>query len=227
MQETCVVVHQGNIAGSIPVNFLRLFKKKELIEIKYKCGQNPNSHIRTEEIKKKISESLIKRHKEKKWGWGVNTAWNKGLKGFRKGIPRHDYNEEFRKKISKAMKKRLANPEIRKLMRKRTLDLIKAGKIPTKDSKLEIKVEKLILKANLHYIKQWKYEMGIADFFLPKQNIVLEVDGSYWHSLPKRIEKDKLHNEFLKSKGYTVIRIPEADIVNNIERVDKMINRWS
>lgn len=33
--------------------------------------------------------------------------WNKDLKGFRKGIPRHSYNDEFKKKISESSKGRI------------------------------------------------------------------------------------------------------------------------
>jgi hypothetical protein len=68
--------------------------------MKYGPGKNPNSHIHSQKSKEKISETLKKRHIEKKWGWGTSPPWNKGLTGFQAGIPRHAYNEEFRKKIS-------------------------------------------------------------------------------------------------------------------------------
>jgi very-short-patch-repair endonuclease len=194
--------------------------------MEYLRGKHPNSHKRTEKANRKTSESLCKKHKEMKWGWGVKPVWNKGLIGYRQGIPRHTYNEKFKKKISEITKKRMENPEVRKLLRERTLELIKSGRMPKKDSKLEKKIEQIISDANLSYIKQWKYDLGIADFFLPEKNIVLEVDGTYWHSLPKRIERDKIHTEFLISRGYNVVRISESEINNDIENIEKIIKSW-
>jgi|694.fasta_scaffold05385_17 hypothetical protein len=42
-------------------------------------------------------------------------------------------------------------------------------------------------------------------------NKIIEFDGDYWHSKPEQIEKDKLRNEFLLSKGYELLRIKEGE----------------
>lgn len=70
-------------------------------DIKYARGKNPNSHIRSDEVKLKTSLTLKEKHKNKKWGFAEKdfVPWNKGLKGFMKGIPRHSYNDDFREKI--------------------------------------------------------------------------------------------------------------------------------
>jgi len=83
--------------------------KKNYIPSEYKRGEHPNCHKkRSEESKRKTSETLKKRHQEKKWGFrkGMKT-WNKGMKGFQTGIPRHDYDDNFKKKISKSIRERL------------------------------------------------------------------------------------------------------------------------
>jgi very-short-patch-repair endonuclease/endogenous inhibitor of DNA gyrase (YacG/DUF329 family) len=49
------------------------------------------------------------------------------------------------------------------------------------------------------------------------KKICLEIDGDYWHSLPKRIQQDKRKDTFLTNKGYKVIRIKEKDIYANLE----------
>ncbi len=48
-----------------------------------------------------------------------------------------------------------------------------------------------------------------VDAFSSQKRIVFEFDGEYWHSLPRAIRRDQQKDKFLKSLGYTVIRIPE------------------
>jgi very-short-patch-repair endonuclease len=43
-------------------------------------------------------------------------------------------------------------------------------------------------------------------------NLIIEVDGSYWHSLEKVKKKDKAENAYLQKCGYKVIRIPEEKV---------------
>jgi very-short-patch-repair endonuclease len=52
---------------------------------------------------------------------------------------------------------------------------------------------------------------------LNKSNrICVEVDGDYWHSLPKRIVQDKRKDTFLTNRGYKVIRIKECEIYSDV-----------
>jgi very-short-patch-repair endonuclease len=56
----------------------------------------------------------------------------------------------------------------------------------------------------------------IVDFYLPDNNIVLEVDGKYWHSLPKMKVRDHIKDKYLTKWGYTVIRLCEDDIRRDV-----------
>lgn len=60
-----------------------------------------------------------------------------------------------------------------------------------------------------HYTVNGKF---IVDAFLPDHNIVIEVDGSYWHNLDRVKKKDKAENAYLTKCGYKVIRIPEKEV---------------
>jgi len=84
----------------------------------------------------------------------------------------------------------------------------------TEDTKPERMVENYLLFNNILYVKQFKYKYGIADFWLPEDNIIIEVLGNYWHSLPEKIEKDKKKISYLKNKGFDVIVMWESDIKN-------------
>ena len=52
----------------------------------------------------------------------------------------------------------------------------------------------------------------VVDFYIPKLHYCLEVDGDYWHSLPRSQERDYRKDKYLRNQGYRVIRISESDI---------------
>lgn len=51
----------------------------------------------------------------------------------------------------------------------------------------------------------------IADFYLPKRKLLLEVDGSY-HENEKKREQERKRKIWLNSLGYEVIRIKNKDV---------------
>ena len=55
-----------------------------------------------------------------------------------------------------------------------------------------------------------------VDFWIKNTNIVIEVDGYYWHSLKKHKISDPIKQEVLVKMGYRMIRIPEIKIYENI-----------
>ena len=52
----------------------------------------------------------------------------------------------------------------------------------------------------------------IVDAYIPSLNLIIEVDGSYWHSLDRIKKKDKAENAYLAKCGYKVLRIPEKEV---------------
>ena len=178
----------------------------------------------TKEQNEKRSESLKKRHQEKEWGFKKGmVAWNKGLEGFQKGIPRHNYDADFRRKISEDVKNR--GQEWRDKLRVIQIQKIKDKKIPIKDTKPELLMEKFLKNNKIDYVKHWDYKYGIADFLIPARRWVIEVDGDYWHTLPKREEKDKVKTRYLEEEGYDVLRIWTSEMKKNIEYVFEKINK--
>ena len=60
----------------------------------------------------------------------------------------------------------------------------------------------------------------VVDAYIPSLNLVIEIDGKYWHSLPKAIERDKRKEQYLKTHGFKLLRLPEKEIRNrNFEKV--------
>jgi len=122
------------------------------------------------------------------------------------------YEELYGKKRAK---------ELKELRRETRLRVMKNG--PIKESNIEKKVENWLMLNNVPYVKQFRYKLGIADFWLPENNTIVEVDGKYWHSLPEVMERDKRQTKWLKQNGFTIIRIKEEDVNNGIISLDTTI----
>ena len=81
------------------------------------------------------------------------------------------------------------------------------------NTKPELIFEAWLKHNNVKYEQQYR-KVGNGhpyDFFLKDYNLLVEVDGHYWHSKPKQQVKDKEHDEFAISKGYNIIRISTKD----------------
>jgi very-short-patch-repair endonuclease len=93
-------------------------------------------------------------------------------------------------------------------------------------SKLEVKFSKILTKANIKWIKQYKLKNKYYDFFLPEYNVLVEVDGNYIHTNPnagffidkrfkRRIKRnDSFKNILAEQKGFKLIRIWESELEN-------------
>lgn len=104
-------------------------------------------------------------------------------------------------------------------------------------SKLEERFMKNFLdKLGVEYIYQFK--MGIigryADFFLPKENIIIEIDGDYYHSYGKVYEEmnpmqkhnkrvDKQKDHWCLINNIKMLRIWEHDINKSPSKVMKLL----
>lgn len=73
----------------------------------------------------------------------------------------------------------------------------------------------LLIKNNIEFIHQSPFvfrpkKIYFTDFYLPKERIVIEVDGTY-HSANDMLEKDKERDYNFKSIGIKVIRIDNKE----------------
>lgn len=187
-------------------------RSSPVIWIDYPCGRNGGW---SEEAKKSRCSS----------GNPMNgmTPWNKGLT---KDTDHRMYN------ASKRMlgKKRGPHSEERKEhLRQSTIKAIREGKLCKKTLTTPHRVVNSILREiNLEYINE--YPIGnrfVADIYLPKYDIYIEVDGDFYHCNPRvypngpiwkpqkiAIERDARKNKFCKENGYKLLRYWEYDILS-------------
>ena len=98
--------------------------------------------------------------------------------------------------------------------------------------------EQFLEKLGVEYI--WQFEAKdigrFYDFYLPKHNLIIEVDGSYYHSDPRVVDENKLNpmqkrnkridehkDEWALMHGIPIMRIWEYDIRNNPSGVMKSL----
>ncbi len=101
-------------------------------------------------------------------------------------------------------------------------------------SGLEIffKVE-ILDKLGVKYEQQFEAKSigRFYDFYLPNHNVLIEIDGSYWHSDPRLYSKpinaiqkrnkrvDEIKNKWALINGYVLIRLWEKDIIGDTVNV--------
>ena len=64
-------------------------------------------------------------------------------------------------------------------------------------------------------IEQWRSVEGTNhpyDFLLPAYNLIVEIDGHYWHAMEKQKLKDEIHVDFAVKSGYNIVRICTNDL---------------
>ena len=164
--------------------------------------KDPNTH-------KKAIETQKKNWKEGKYvGWWEDKSENtlKKIEGIKdklrnnkergkkisqsmKGVPK---TEESKRKLSISQKKRYKdNPKLKEDSSIRRINWLKTN-LSSKKSKLELRFESMLKLINLKFINQYEFKKRLFDFYLEDFNILIEVDGDFYHCNP-----DSKHNEIV------------------------------
>jgi len=81
-------------------------------------------------------------------------------------------------------------------------------------------------KNNIEYIHQYETEVGSVDFYLPKQDLFVEIDGEWWHPIKKEYltlrTVSGAISDLRKSKLKNLIRIGAQDVkkITNLNHLD-------
>ena len=204
-------------------------------ELNFQCGKfgeyiqghaaRVNGGFYSEKGAKKSGETRKKRFES-----GEICQWNKG-----KQYTDEQYNAILiglkstsrRAKISNALKGKPKSEAHKKILLE-TLARNRKEILKGNPSKLEYTFASILESLNMNFIHQYHVDGFEYDFYLPDTNTLIEVDGDYWHANPikytddnlnnmqkKNLGLDKLKNQLAESKGYTLLRFWENDIVNN------------
>jgi len=115
------------------------------------------------------------------------------------------------------------------------------SRIRSKDTKIENLLAKEMRKAKIKF-KRYPKIYGSPDFLVKNSNMVVFVDGCFWHKCPihyrepkskkefwipkikENVERDKEVNKKLRKEGYRIIRFWEHEVNKNIKSVVSKVN---
>jgi len=175
---------------------------------KYVRGHNPpwnkgGGHSLSKQACENISKSLL----------GRKITWTDKIVAVRKKNNDYGWSKGLTKETNKGVKKQSESCKIG------TMKQWFEGRGPKKwfNTIPEQITEKGLLKKGFMIQKQFHVQgVGIVDFYLPEQNIIIEVDGDYYHRLPGAQEKDKDKTEKMINMGYKVLRFWESEVYCNL-----------
>jgi len=146
-----------------------------------------------------------------------------------KGIPK---SEEHKRKIRETHQRLKLSPEE---LKRRTLYL-KSQQMT--NSGLEVKFAKILDELNILYERQFFITKKMYDFKIENTNILIEVDGDYWHCNPvkypngpkyrmqkENIIRDQLKNQLAKDNGYNLLRFWETDVLHNQKNIIETLRK--
>lgn len=190
--------------------------RKKLSESKIGKKTKPHS----EETKRKISESNKKTSLLKK---------QKGISN-----PPYVMSDEARERASNRMKGnklgKLSNhnkgkklnltEEQRNNRSKKRVEYLSNNKNIRSNTSIEKKFMEFLNKNNIDYIHQYPIHATsgswLYDFYLPTFNLLVELDGEFWHSTLIAINRDKIKNKIAKEHNKILARISSNHLDFNI-----------
>lgn len=121
------------------------------------------------------------------------------------------------------------NPFFGKKHNKDTIELIRQQSIihirkQKKISKAEIILQNYLSDNKIYNIPQYEYKLGIADFYIPKINLIIECYGAYWHDRLDYIKRDKIKNLWLDDNGYNVLILNSEEITKNNDNLTNFLD---
>ena len=155
---------------------------------------------------------------------------NKGVPSSTRGMPR---SQAFKDAIRKSAKGRKISRTFRMLGRHHKPEsiakMLSTNRLrygsplgPRNGSKAEKAVEEWIRGNGISdYKVQYQTGYFVSDFYIPSLNLIIEVDGCWWHRCPIHFntgdsqrfrDKDMKRTKNLEALGYNVLRIWEHDI---------------
>lgn len=195
----------AKMKGPRPKSQGRTFSYQHRSKISQASRNRPSRESHSEETKTKMRE-----------------AW----------LRRKNNVDEYNDYLEKA-RERMTTPEaierIRNNVAKRLTDPSMAQK--QYGTKIELRMGEWLDKHNLAYMCQHQLTTSIGtfvyDFYVQSMNLLIEVDGEYWHSKSlEQINRDKLKVRKAKEAGLVCVRISDQDwcpdmIFSNIEVIDQ------
>ncbi|MEN6623499.1 MAG: endonuclease domain-containing protein [Smithella sp.] len=77
--------------------------------------------------------------------------------------------------------------------------------------------------SNCQFYRQKNIGNYIVDFYCPKRNLIVEIDGGQYYN-NYGMKKDCERNKYLQTLGFTILRFSDIDVLTNIDGVIERIH---
>ena len=122
-------------------------------------------------------------------------------------------------KCALAEQTRLANTEEYKtIQRNRTVNHLIRNPMHRANTAPELKCKDFLTSNGIMFTHQFVLKNPLTsdlwtfDFYLHDRNILLEIDGEYWHTFRDQHNRDRIKDKLAASLGYTVLRISDQNL---------------
>jgi very-short-patch-repair endonuclease len=189
--------------------FYKAFKKYSSVELSIKSNGKQHNTRKMLSNRRKISEDdkdkiidmyLTQNHTLEYIGKYYKTTATT-IMSF---LQRHGVSRRTKSQI---MQNRLDNDIFREQLRQNGINSYLNRRYSS--TQPELHFEGWLKKNDIRYETQYR-EIGNKhpyDFFLCDYNLLVEIDGHYWHSKPKQAIKDQKHVDDAIRRGYNIVRI--------------------
>lgn len=93
-------------------------------------------------------------------------------------------------------------------------------------NKLELLGREILNNIGVEFEEQvLMFNKFLVDVLIPDKKTIIQWDGVYWHTKPKRVLLDKSQDAYLKKCGFRVLRITDTQIKQNKDKVYEIIKR--
>lgn len=230
-------------------NFSKISKnRKGFLWRKFVCGRNPGILEWSEKAKKNRKGEKNPMYGLKPWNKGLTKENSESLKAVSEKNTGKKMSLKSKEKMSLSALKRKVHghtgqkhsEETKRKLSRNTLKMIKDGKYKQTKTKPHLEVGKILQKLKIEYKEEYISGIFSFDYYLNDLDILLEVDGDYFHSNPKiypdgpktKTQKINFYRDIKKNKycdlnKIKLIRFWESDILNNPKYIEEELCRLS
>lgn len=214
---------------------------------KYKCGRTPGTMQWSQDAKKNRRGKNNPMYGKNPWNKNKTRNDHPSIQSISDKQTGRTISQQTKNKQSASAKKRKVHGHtghkhskttIEKL-RQNTLRLISEGFFKQTKTKPHLLMSQILNELNLTYYEEHIIDIWSFDFFIPKYNLYIEVDGDYFHSNPlfyhsgpqtktQKINwyRDIKKNQFCDNNNLKLLRFWEHDIINEKDKVLCVLKKY-
>ncbi len=153
-------------------------------------------------------------------------GWNKGMRRFAISKDELSYLYEIEGLSAAAIALRLgtSRQSVLRALRDHGIAVKRLHYSMPRETTIETALYEELERRNIPFVRQQVVDgRYLVDALIMGSRIVIECDGEYWHSLPGSAERDARRDHYLESRGYVILRFPEAALKSDVRACGQVV----